>query len=107
MSLVGAHLIWDSITAKHPAYSYEKEVRQVVFGTADTLAGEIKTRVRGSEIVPYVATPWKVRQQGMIKEIIIGPAASFGAEEAVIAMLRSCGVDGVKVTRSEIPYRPV
>jgi hypothetical protein len=107
MSLVGGQLIWDSITAKHPAYSYEKEVRQVIFGVADSLAGEIKTRVRESEIVPYVATPWKVRQQGMIKEIIIGPAASSGAKEAVIAMLRCYGVDGVEVTQSKIPYRPV
>lgn len=107
MSLVGGQLIWDSITAKHPAYSYEEEVRQVIFGAADSLAGEIKTRVRGNEIVPYVATPWKVRQQGMIKEIIIGPAASPGAKEAVIAMLRYHGVGGVEVTQSEIPYRPV
>ena len=120
MSLVGGQLIWDSITAKHPAYSYEEEVRQVIFGAVDSLAGEIKTRVRGSEIVPYVAAPWRVREKGMIEEIVVGPAASLGAEEAVIAMLRSygvdgvkvtcprsCVVDGVKVTRSKIPYRPV
>jgi hypothetical protein len=37
----------------------------------------------------------------MVDEIIVGPAASLGAEEDVKAMLRSYGVDGVKVTRAE------
>lgn len=89
-------------------------------GAGDNLTPDIQTRVRGNEIVPYVAAPWPVREKGMIEEIVVGPAASLGAEEAVIAMLRSygvdgmkvtcsrsCGVDGVKVTRSKIPYRPV
>ena len=106
-SLIASPLIWYSLTAKHHAYRDEDEVRQVLLGAGDDLKPYIQTRVRGSEIVPYVAAPWRVRKKGMIKEIIIGPAASFGAEEAVIAMLRSCGIDGVKVTRSEIPYRPV
>ena len=106
-SLIASPLIWYSLTAKHQAYRDEDEVRQVLLGAGDDLKPYIQTRVRGSEIVPYVAAPWRVRHKGMIEEIVVGPAASFGAEEAVIAMLRSCGIDGVKVTRSEIPYRPV
>jgi hypothetical protein len=106
-SLIASPLIWYSLTAKHHAYRDEDEVRQVLLGAGDDLKPYIQTRVRGSEIVPYVAAPWRVRHKGMIEEIVVGPAASFGAEEAVIAMLRSCGIDGVKVTRSEIPYRPV
>lgn len=106
-SLIASPLIWYSLTAKHHAYRDEDEVRQVLLGSGDDLKPHVRTRVRGSEIVPYVAAPWRVRKSGMIKEIVVGPAASLGAEEAVIAMLRSCGVDGVKVTRSEIPYRPV
>lgn len=106
-SLIASPLIWYSLTAKHHAYRDEDEVRQVLLGAGDDLKPCIQTRVRGSEIVPYVAAPWRVREAGMIEEIVVGPAASFGAEEAVIAMLRSCGVDGVKVTRSGIRYRPV
>jgi hypothetical protein len=120
ISLIAQPLIWYSLTTKHHAYRDEDEVRQVLLGAGDDLRPDIKTRVRGSEIVPYVAVPWLVRAKGMIEEIVVGPAASLGAEEAVIAMLRyygvdgvkvtcsrSCGVDGVKVTRSKIPYRPV
>lgn len=106
-SLIASPLIWYSLTAKHHAYRDEDEVRQVLLGSGDDLKPHVRTRVRGSEIVPYVAAPWRVREAGMIKEIVVGPAASLGAEEAVIAMLRSYGVDGVKVSRSEIPYRPV
>lgn len=106
-SLIASPLIWYSLTAKHHAYRDEDEVRQVLLGAGDDLKPYIQTRIRGSEIVPYVAAPWRVRHKGMIEEIVVGPAASFGAEEAVIAMLRSCDIDGVKVTRSEIPYRPV
>jgi hypothetical protein len=119
-SLIASPLIWYSLTTKHHAYSDEDEVRQVILSSGDDLKPHVQTRVRGSEIVPYVAAPWRVRRKGMIAEIVVGPAASLGAEEAVIAMLRyygvdgvkvtcsrSCGVDGVKVTRSKIPYRPV
>jgi hypothetical protein len=106
-SLIASPLIWYSLTAKHHAYRDEDEVRQVLLGSGDDLKPHVRTRVRGSEIVPYVAAPWRVRDAGMIKEIVVGPAASLGAEEAVIAMLRSYGVNGVKVTRSKIPYRPV
>lgn len=119
-SLIAQPLIWYALTTKHHAYHVEDEVRQVLLGAGDNLTPDIQTRVRGSEIVPYVAVPWPVREKGMIEEIVVGPAASLEAEEAVIAMLRSygvdgvkvpcsqsCVVDGVKVTRSEIPYRPV
>ncbi len=106
-SLIAQPLIWYSLTAKHHAYRDEYEVRQVLLGAGDDLKPYIQTRVRGSEIVPYVAVPWRVRDAGMIKEIVVGPAASLGAEEAVKAMLRSYRVNGVKVTRSKIPYRPV
>lgn len=106
-SLIASPLIWYSLTAKHHSYRDEDEVRQVLLGAGDHLKPYIQTRVRGSEIVPYIAAPWRVRDAGMIKEIVVGPAASLGAEEAVIAMLRSYGVSDVPVKRSEIPYRPV
>jgi hypothetical protein len=101
MSLIAQPLIWYSLTAKKHDYHVEDEVRQVLLGAGDDLNPYIQTRDRGSEIVPYVAAPWRVREAGMVDEIIVGPAASLGAEEDVKAMLRSYGVDGVKVTRAE------
>ena len=66
---------------------------------------DIKTRLRGSETVPYVAHPFRVRETGAIHEIV-GPAAPADAEEQVEHMLRSHGLaSGVRITRSKIPYR--
>ena len=101
ISLIAQPLIWYSLTAKQHAYHVEDEVRQVLMGAGDDLKLDIQTRSRGRENVPYVAVPWPVREAGMIDEIIVGPAASLGAEEDVMAMLRSYGVDGVKVTRAD------
>lgn len=100
ISLISQPLIWYSLTAKKHAYHVEDEVRQVLLGAGNGLKPYIQTRPRGSEIVPYVAVPWRVREAGMIDEIIVGPAASLEAEKDVIAMLRSYGIDGVKVTRT-------
>lgn len=100
ISLISQPLIWYSLTAKKHDYHVEDEVRQVLLGAGDDLKPYIQTRPRGSENVPYVAVPWRVRKAGMIDEIIVGPAASLEAEKDVIAMLRSYGVDGVKVTRT-------
>lgn len=100
ISLIAQPLIWYSLTAKQHAYHVEDEVRQVLMGAGDDLKLDIQTRSRGRENVPYVAVPWRVREAGMIDEIIVGPAASLEAEKDVIAMLRSYGVDGVKVTRT-------
>lgn len=106
-SLIAQPLIWYALTAKKHAYHVEDEVRQVLLGAGDDLQPYIQTRARGSENVPYVAVPWRVREAGMIDEIIVGPAAALGAEEDVMAMLRHYGVNGVEVTRADFRYRQV
>lgn len=106
-SLIGLPLIWYSLTAKDRAYSDEDEVRQVILSSGDDLKPHVQTRARGSEIVPYVAAPWRVREKGMIKEIVVGPAAPLGAKEDVIAMLRYYGLNGVEVTPAGFQYRSV
>ena len=103
--LIAAPLIWNALTSKHPAYEHEQEVRLVMVGIADKLAPFVKTRARGSDLVPYIPHPWDVREPGAIVEILVGPAAPPDAEDAVKALLAGYGITGVDVERSDIPYR--
>jgi hypothetical protein len=103
--IIAAPLIWNALTSKHPAYEHEQEVRLVMVGTSDKLAPFVKTRARGSDLVPYIPHPWDVREPRAIVEILVGPAAPPGAEEAVKALLAGYGITGIKIERSDIPYR--
>jgi hypothetical protein len=100
-------LIWNSITTKHSAYSNEQEMRLILVNEPTTLAPYIKTRVRGSEIVPYVPDLMDLKTAGSIAQIVVGPAADYprarhGAEQ----LLRSLGIDPENViSQSQIPYR--
>ena len=61
--------------------------------------------MRGSEIVPYIAHPWAIRNPGDIAEIVVGPAAPPDSERTLLTLLAAWGLTGVKVERSDIPYR--
>jgi hypothetical protein len=64
------------------------------------------TRLRGSEIVPYIPHPKPVREPDMIAEIVVGPAAGPDAERTVRTMLDSFSIDPkIPIGRSDIPYR--
>ena len=103
--LIASPLIWNALTFKHPAYAYEREVRLVMIGVADNLRSFIQTRLRGSEIVPYIPHPWNVREPSAVVEVLVGPAAPAGAEAAVRTMLARYGLKELAVERSDIPYR--
>jgi hypothetical protein len=104
--LIASPLIWNCITSKHFSYEVEREVRLVLMGQTCNLSPYVATRLRGSETVPYVAHPFRIRETGAIHEIVVGPAAAADAEEQVERMLRSHGLAaGVCITRSKIPYR--
>ena len=106
--IIAQPLIWNCLTSKHPAYQHEQEVRLVIMGTPASLAPHIKTRLRGSEIVPYIAHPMPLRQPHNIAEIVVGPAATVDAERTLCTMLNSLGVDTkIGISRSDIPYRAV
>jgi hypothetical protein len=107
-ALIAQPLIWNALTSKHPAYAHEREVRLVILGMRDWFAPVIKTRTRGSEIVPYIPRPMKMRDPATITEIVLGPATGADAERSVRTMLASyaMGYDSVKIRRSDIPYRP-
>jgi Protein of unknown function (DUF2971) len=105
-STIASPLIWNCLTSKDPAYEHEKEVRLIILGQRNNLMPYITTRMRGSEIVPYIAHPRPIREPHNIVEIVVGPAAGADAERSVRTMLDSFGVDpNVLVSRSDIPYR--
>jgi hypothetical protein len=68
----------------------------------------VTTRLRGSELVPYIPQPMPLREPRNIFEIVIGPAAPADTERTLRTMLTSLGIDPeVDITRSGIPYRAV
>ena len=103
---LAAPIIWNCLTSKHPAYAHEREVRLVIMGTPEKLSPHVKTRLRGSEIVPYIAHSMPLRERYHIAEIVVGPAAPAGAERDLRTMLKSLGItEEFPISRSGIPYR--
>jgi hypothetical protein len=98
-------LIYRSLTTKHPAYEHEDEVRLIIAGTPDKLLKYVKTRLRGSEMVPYIPLPWPVRKPENVAKIVIGPAAPLDAERTLKKFLTTLGMKFDNITRSDIPYR--
>ena len=100
-----ATLIWRSLTTKHPAYEHEQEVRLVIAGTPSRLSPYVVTRLRGSEMVPYIPQPWIAREPGNVAEIVIGPAGPPDTERTLWKFLSTLGMDFESIRRSDIPYR--
>jgi hypothetical protein len=104
--LIAGQLIATSLTVKHEAYSNEQEVRLVMLGTRDNQKPYLRTRIRGSEIVPYMEGDMPLRDKNGITEIVIGPAAVSSANDAVHSLLQSLAVEpGDRIKNSGIPYR--
>jgi hypothetical protein len=105
--IISGHLIPIGLATKHDAYRHEEEVRLVIIGTTASQAPHVKTRVRGSEIVPFIeGDPLPLRDKDGIFEIIVGPAAAPSALDGVQSLLQSFGIHGkTRVRESGIPYR--
>jgi hypothetical protein len=103
--LIASWLVWCALTTKHPAYAREEEVRLIIMGTVPRLLAVTQTRTRAGEIVPYIAHPWAIQQPDDLAEIVIGPAAPPDTERSLRTLLATRGLQGVKVERSDIPYR--
>jgi hypothetical protein len=67
--------------------------RIIILGMRDRLMPYITTRLRGSEIVPYIVHHSPIREPHNIAEIVVGPAAAADAERSVRTLLDSFGVD--------------
>jgi hypothetical protein len=93
-----------AISCKHAAYEHERETRLFLVNDRSELDPIAKFRTRGSNLVPYVASPLRVRTPGAITKIMIGPAADELAEHAVQAFLRRHGLSPNIVEKSGIPY---
>ncbi len=104
--LIAGQLIGISLGVKHEAYRHEQEVWLVILGTQNAQRNDVKTRVRGAEIVPYMESPLPLRDKDGITDIVIGPAAPSSTKDAVHSLLRSFGVDpNGRIRESGIPYR--
>jgi Protein of unknown function (DUF2971) len=107
-AVIAAPLIWNCLTSKHPAYRNEQEVRLIILGLHDKLRPYIQTRIRGADIVPYLAYKMPVRKEHSIAHIVVGPAANPHAERTLLTMLKSLGIThDIPISRSLIPYRAV
>ncbi|MGX4803998.1 DUF2971 domain-containing protein [Bradyrhizobium guangdongense] len=105
-SVVAAPLIWNSLTCKHPGYQHEAEVRLVILGRASRFRGKLSKRTRNGRTVPYIPYDVRLREPGMITEIIIGPAAPAGTTAKIKQILKAAGISySVPIRRSTIPYR--
>lgn len=91
-------------TCKHDAYVKEAEVRQILLAETSEIANHVQLRVRGPNLVPYVPSPLKVRDEDAIKRIVVGPGADALAEDAVKSLLRKHGLPPEIVEPSSIPY---
>jgi hypothetical protein len=105
-SVLASPLIWNCLTSKHWAYRHEREVRLVITEQPKLVLQHIATRMRGDEIVPYIAYKMPIREPKSIFEIVLGPSAHTDAERSIRTMLASLGVDPtLPIRRSDIPYR--
>jgi hypothetical protein len=92
---------------KHPAFSEEREWRLVggLFKPHVTPA----VRAQGSLLIPYqkfeLGTVEEVRRD--VKHIQIGPNSNQElADFGVFSLLRAADTEGIRIYRSETPYRP-
>jgi hypothetical protein len=98
--------VWNCLFTKHKAYEAEKELRFAVTGDPEGLRDLVKTRVRGSEIIPYIPLKLTLENKG-ITRIQLGPAAHPRVQDGIHHLLREHGYDEtVLVPQSKIPYRP-
>ncbi|CAN0373492.1 unnamed protein product [Phaeothamnion confervicola] len=64
----------------------------------------VQFRARGPNLVPYIASPFKVQAPGALSKVIVGPAASVLAVDAVKTYLRRWGLSLCIVEQSDVPY---
>jgi len=93
-----------AIMCKHPAYEHERETRLLLLGDRVDLDPHARFRTRGSTLVPYIASKFRVRGPGAITKIMVGPAADDLAVDAVRAFLRRHDLSPDLVEKSDIPY---
>jgi hypothetical protein len=108
-------LLWNALTAKHPAYEGESEVRMISLSPVGDPAAKIETRTARSELIPFIGMPIDFARKKLIASIMSGPCSPEMSEQAATVMVGSLHrknrlkqtdleLLGV-ITRSPIPYR--
>ncbi|KRF67262.1 hypothetical protein ASG99_16730 [Bacillus sp. Soil768D1] len=95
---------------KDDSFQEESEWRFVATNyNSSTQRFELKFRVRGDYILPYVELPLKFNQTEEknlpIKELIVAPPSKTTTVNSLKYMLREKGYEDVEVIQSSIPYR--
>ncbi|MGA9505323.1 MAG: DUF2971 domain-containing protein, partial [Terriglobales bacterium] len=92
---------------KHEAYSNEREYRFLEAHPSDQPVPGVKIRHRPYSLIRYREFNWRQLAPGALKQIVIGPAADRQqAHQFVGDCLRFFHSGTVRISRSNIPYRP-
>jgi Protein of unknown function (DUF2971) len=95
--VIASQLIWNCLTAKLKDFANEREVRFIVMNVIKRFDG-LRKQIKGKT---YIEAPLRLKQPGGIMQILVGPAASAGAEQMVSNFLRAHGYpDGIPIRRS-------
>jgi hypothetical protein len=102
-----------SITSARPLAPYS--VRRIKPWKSLTISGRIssspehKLRPRAQRLIKYRELDWRAAGLGVLKKIIIGPAADFEKSKRFAEdCLSDSGIDIaiVEISQSQIPYKP-
>ncbi len=105
-TLTTVHALHAGLHFKHKAYSNEQEYRFLRVHPSGNEPLVTKLRTRHYSSIRYQEFDWKAGGTGVLKKIVIGPAASADCAEAFAKeSLRLTDQEAVDLTRSPIPYR--
>jgi hypothetical protein len=85
--LLASQLIWNCLTAKEERFADEREVRGIIMNVRAKFGPWRRTHGGRS----YVEHELPLKEADSIVEIIVGPKAETGAEDAVRALLKAEG----------------
>lgn len=104
---IADRIIWNALSCKHEAYKAEHEIRLMMVIPVHKVQPFLKTRIRGSSIVPYVEFFLDdLYEKGKIAEIVTGPAADKMSRDALENLLQGHKICFEQLIKpSKIPYR--
>ena len=100
--------LWPALFFKHEAYKNESEFRFLQIFRGDIPAPNVKWRHRAYELVKYREFAWRGLQPGILKHIVVGPAADqHKATRFANDCLKAFHKEDVEIRSSGIPFRAV
>jgi hypothetical protein len=106
LTSLSIHALHSAAYFKHKAYLNESEFRLLQVFPANSKIPGVAWRSRPYELAKYQQLPWKGSKLGVLKEIMIGPAADkLKATQFVKDCLDAFHTEEISIIPSEIPYR--